>query len=191
MKYLIVGLGNIGESYKNTRHNIGFKILDAWSKASNLDFTLSRYAYFLETKFKGRALIFIKPTTYVNLSGKAVSYWLQKKKIPVENLLVISDDLNLQLGKLKLKLKGGDGGHNGLKNIEEFLGSKKYSRLKFGIGHKFNKGEQRNYVLGEWTQEENIEINKKILESIEIIKSFTSIGTERTMNFFNKKKLKF
>lgn len=187
MKYLIVGLGNIGPEYRNTRHNIGFKILDALARASNFSFDSARLAFKGETRFKGRTLICIKPTTYMNLSGKAVSYWMQKEKIPQENVLVITDDLALPFGTLRMKTKGSDGGHNGLKNIQLILGTNVYPRLRFGVGDNFQRGRQVDYVLSEWTEEEEERLAERVEKSIEIIKSFVSIGSELTMSAFNNK----
>ncbi len=187
MKYLIVGLGNIGNEYAKTRHNIGFEVLDALAKASNISFQDSRYAYKAETKIKGRSVILIKPTTYMNLSGRAVNYWLQKEKIVLENLLVIVDDIALPLGTLRLRPGGSDGGHNGLANINEVLGHSKYARLRFGIGNNFPKGQQVNYVLGKWTDEEWTIIHPRIELATEIISSFVTIGIERTMSAYNNK----
>ena len=187
MKYLIAGLGNIGAEYKNTRHNIGFQILDALAGASNILFNDKRYGFVGEYKFKARTFILVKPTTYMNLSGRAVSYWLQKEEIPIENLLVLVDDLALPFGTLRLKSKGSAGGHNGLENINQVLGRNDYARLRFGIGDNFHKGFQVDYVLGEWSAEEKKELPAKIDNCIEIIQSFGTIGVERTMNFYNKK----
>lgn len=187
MKYLIVGLGNIGSEYSKTRHNIGFDILDAFAEASNIVFTDARYGAISEVKLKGRILKLLKPSTYMNLSGNAVRYWLQKEKIPVENLLIIVDDLAIPFGSLRIRAKGSDGGHNGLKHINELLGTNNYARLRFGIGSNFSKGNQINYVLGEWTDEENISLNKMYDICNEIIKSFVFLGVDRTMNLHNKK----
>lgn len=187
MKYLIAGLGNIGAEYKNTRHNIGFQILDALAGASNILFNDKRYGFVGEYKFKARSFILLKPTTYMNLSGRAISYWLQKEEIPIENLLVLVDDLALPFGTLRLKAKGSAGGHNGLENINQVLGRNDYARLRFGIGNNFHKGFQVDYVLGEWNAEEKKELPGKIDNCIEIIQSFGTIGIERTMNFYNKK----
>ncbi len=187
MKYLIAGLGNIGAEYKNTRHNIGFQILDALAGASNISFNDKRYGFVAEYKFKARNFLLLKPTTYVNLSGRAVAYWLQKEDIEISNLLVLVDDLALPFGTVRLRAKGGSGGHNGLENINQVLGRNDYARLRFGIGDNFHKGFQVDYVLGEWTREEEKELPAKIDTCIEIIQSFGTIGTERTMNFFNKK----
>lgn len=188
MKYLIAGLGNIGSEYSNTRHNIGFMVLDALAKASNINFNDARYGSITEVKHKGRVFILLKPSTYMNLSGKAVSYWLQKEKIPVENLLVILDDIALPLGSLRLRANGSDGGHNGLKSIDSILGHQNYARLRFGIGGDFPKGYQVDYVLGEWDDDEKKILPERLNKVSEIIFSFGTIGLERTMNFFNKKK---
>ena len=188
MKYLIVGLGNPGEEYKNTRHNIGFKILDALADASNIVFSDGRYGWVAEYKFKARTLILLKPTTFMNLSGKAVNYWMQKENIPLENVLVLVDDLALPLGSLRLRAKGSDAGHNGLKNINQMLGSQDYARLRFGIGDNFRQGQQVDYVLGEWDKQEKLELPALIDTSIEIVKSFVTIGVGQTMTFFNKRK---
>lgn len=188
MKYLIAGLGNIGSEYSNTRHNIGFMVLDALAKASNISFNDARYGSVAEVKHKGRTFILLKPSTYMNLSGKAISYWLQKEKIPLENLLVIVDDIALPLCTLRLRAAGSDGGHNGLKSIDEILGTKDYARLRFGIGGDFPKGYQVDYVLGEWTSEESKQLPESMKAAFDIIFSFGTIGIERTMNFFNKRK---
>ena len=187
MKYLIAGLGNIGAEYKNTRHNIGFQILDALAGASNISFNDKRYGFVAEYKFKARTFILLKPTTYMNLSGRAVAYWLQKESIELSNLLVLVDDLALPFGTIRVRAKGGAGGHNGLENINQVLGRNDYTRLRFGIGDNFHKGFQVDYVLGDWSKEEEKELPAKIDTCIEIIQSFATIGTERTMNFFNKK----
>lgn len=187
MKYLIVGLGNIGAEYANTRHNIGFKILDALSGASNIVFTPDRYADRSVLKFKGRQFILIKPSTYMNLSGKAVNYWLQKEKLQLENLLVLTDDLALNLGHVRIKTKGSDGGHNGLKDINDVLGSNQYARLRFGIGNAFPQGNQIDYVLGQWSDEEKNILPERIDLCIEAIKAFGTIGIQRTMNQYNNK----
>lgn len=184
MKYLIVGLGNIGDEYHNTRHNVGFKVLDALAKASNISFTDSRYGAVAELKHKGRTLVLLKPSTFMNRSGMAVNYWLKAAKIPLERTFIVVDDLALPFGKLRIRPKGGAGGHNGLTNIEQLVGAK-YARLRFGIGNDFHQGQQINYVLGEWSDEENNELPAKLETAGEIIKSFTTIGLERTMNQFN------
>lgn len=185
MKYLIAGLGNIGQEYENTRHNIGFRILDALAGASNIVFGDSRYGFVTEMKFKARTFVLLKPTTYVNLSGRAVNYWLKKENIPLSNLFVVVDDIALPFGTIRIKAKGSDGGHNGLRNISEVLGTNQYARLRFGIGDNFSRGRQVDYVLGKWTAEEEKELPFLIDKSMEAIKSFGTIGIERTMNFFN------
>ena len=187
MKYLIAGLGNIGPEYKNTRHNIGFQILDALAEASNISFNDKRYGFVAEYNYKARSFILLKPSTYMNLSGRAVNYWLQKEKIDIKNLLVVVDDIALPFGTLRVRAKGGAGGHNGLENINQVLGRNDYARLRFGIGDSFHKGYQVDYVLGEWTKVEQKELPFKIDDAIEIIKSFGTIGVERTMNFHNKR----
>lgn len=187
MKYLIVGLGNIGEEYKKTRHNIGFEVLDAMVKASNSSFSDKRYGFVAILKHKGRIFVCLKPNTYMNLSGKAVNYWLQKEKIPIKNLLVVVDDLAIPFGTIRIKSKGNNGGHNGLKNIDELLGTNNYSRLRFGIGNEFGQGQQVNYVLSKWSEDEEKQLEERIKKMSEAVYSFGSIGIERTMNFFNGK----
>lgn len=187
MKYLIAGLGNIGAEYQYTRHNIGFRVLDALAKASNIVFTDRRYGEVAELKVKGKTLILLKPSTYMNLSGNAVRYWLKEEKIPVENLLVVVDDLALPFGSLRLKGKGGDAGHNGLKNIQSVLGTQVYSRLRFGIGSEFSKGRQIDYVLGEFSDEEEKSLPERLETADEIIKSFCLAGLQNTMNQYNNK----
>lgn len=186
-KFLIVGLGNIGEKYQNTRHNIGFKILDFFTSKENIAFETVKLADKAQYKLKGRTFIFLKPNTYMNLSGKAVKYWLEKEKIPLENLLIITDDLNLPFGTLRLKTKGSDGGHNGLKDIQEKLNTTKYNRFRFGISDNFGKGRQVDYVLSEWTSEENEKLGERLEKSMEVIKSFGLSGMNNTMNGFNGK----
>lgn len=186
MKYLIVGLGNIGNEYDNTRHNIGFTILDALAKASNISFSDKRYGFTVEMKYASRTLILLKPNTFVNLSGRSVHYWMQKEKIPVENVLILVDDLALPLGKIRLRSKGGDAGHNGLKSIQQILCTNEYSRLRFGIGDDFPRGYQVEHVLGKWTREEEETVNSKLEKCIDIIKSFVTIGIELTMTKYNK-----
>ncbi len=186
-KFLIVGLGNIGEEYANTRHNIGFMVLDAIAKENNLKFNTGRLADIVEYKFKGKTLILIKPSTYMNLSGKAVNYWLQAEKISIENLLVVTDDIALPLGALRLKGKGSDGGHNGLKNIQETLNTPNYARLRFGVGSEFSKGNQVNFVLGKWSTEEEKLIEPRIKLAVEMIQGFATIGLQRTMTAYNNK----
>ena len=187
MKFLITGLGNPGSKYESTRHNVGFKVLDALANASNTKFSVDRHGEVTEIKHKGRTLLLLKPTTFMNLSGKAVNYWLQKEKIGVENSLVITDDISLPLGQLRMKGKGSDGGHNGLKSIQESLGTNKYPRLRFGIGNDFHQGQQVNYVLGNWELSEIQTIESKIKIANDIICSFCTIGIDRTMNFYNNK----
>ncbi|MEQ8910449.1 MAG: aminoacyl-tRNA hydrolase [Vicingaceae bacterium] len=187
MKYLIVGLGNIGSQYKNTRHNIGFKTLDAFAEASNVVFGPNRYADTATAKYKGRTLVLVKPTTLMNLSGKAVNYYLQEEKIPLERLLIITDDLALPFGTLRLKAKGSDGGHNGLKHINQVLGRQDYARLRFGIGDEFSRGNQIDYVLGEWGADEEEKLPERIEQCQKIIQAFTTIGVHRTMSEYNGK----
>ncbi len=186
MKYLIVGLGNIGEEYKDTRHNIGFNVLDAFANASNTAFTDRRYGFVCEVKYKGRTFILLKPSTFVNLSGNAVNYWLKKEKIPVENLLVIVDDIALPLGSIRMRSKGSDGGHNGLAHINTILATNEYTRIRIGIGNSFRKGRQVNYVLGKLTPGEKKFMEERIALAVEMVKSFGTIGTELTMTTFNK-----
>jgi PTH1 family peptidyl-tRNA hydrolase len=187
MKYLIVGLGNIGSEYQNTRHNIGFTILDAFANASNIFFTDNRYGATAELKLKGRMLILLKPSTFMNLSGNAVRYWMQKENVPIENVLIVVDDLALPFGTLRLKPKGSDAGHNGLRNIQEILGHSNYIRLRFGIGSDFHRGQQVDYVLSSWSEEEQKTLPERIEKSIEMIKSFCLAGITNTMNAFNNK----
>ena len=189
MKYLIVGLGNIGPEYQDTRHNIGFNVLDAFAKASNTVFEDRRYGAVAEVKLKGHPLILLKPSTYMNLSGKAVSYWMQKEKIALEDLLVLVDDLALPFGTLRLRGQGSDGGHNGLKSINDCLGTTKYARLRFGIGNEFVRGKQIDYVLGEWREEEMKYMGKLLDCCKEIISSFVLLGLSKTMTSFNGKKI--
>lgn len=186
-KFLIAGLGNIGAEYSETRHNIGFKILDALSGASNISFSPDRYASKAELSIKGRKLILIKPTTYMNLSGKAVNYWLKQEKIPLSNLLVLVDELALPFGSLRLKTKGSDGGHNGLKDINQVLATQNYSRLRFGIGNEYSKGKQIDYVLGEWSSNELETLDSRMETAAEAIKSFVLAGPQLTMTQFNGK----
>lgn len=187
MKYLIAGLGNIGSEYHYTRHNIGFRVLDALAKASNIVFTDKRYGETTELKVKGKTLILLKPSTYMNLSGNAIRYWLQAEKIPVENLLVILDDLALPFGSLRLKGKGSDAGHNGLRSIQSILGTQEYARLRFGIGSDFPKGGQVDYVLGEFSDEDEKALPERFEMCEDIIKSFCLAGLQNTMNQFNNK----
>jgi len=186
-KYLIVGLGNIGAEYVNTRHNIGFKILDFLARKEGLDFQTVKLGSLAEYKFKGRSLLLLKPNTYMNLSGKAVQYWMEKEKIPLENIFVITDDLNLSFGTIRIKPKGSDGGHNGLKNINLVLNTNQYTRFRFGISDEFKKGKQIDYVLGEWNTAENEALPERLELASEIIKSFGTAGLENTMTSFNGK----
>lgn len=188
MKYLIVGLGNIGPEYQDTRHNIGFNVLDALAKASNAVFEDIRYGAVCEIKIKGRTLVLLKPNTYMNLSGKAVSYWMQKEKIGLEDLFVVVDDLALPFGTIRLRGQGSDGGHNGLKSINELLGSNAYARLRFGIGSDFMKGRQVDYVLGTWQGEEAEHLPVLLNTCGEAITCFVLQGIARAMNLFNTKK---
>ena len=187
MKFLIAGLGNIGAEYANTRHNIGFTVLDAFAEASNFTFQSDRLGSVAYAKHKGRTLVLIKPSTYMNLSGKAINYWLQQEKISIENLLVITDDIALPFGTVRIRSKGGDGGHNGLTSIIETLGTQEFARVRFGIGSDFAKGYQSDYVLGEWSDEQKKLLPERIKKSIEVIKSFATIGLQNTMNQYNKK----
>lgn len=186
-KFLIVGLGNIGPKYHNTRHNIGFKVLDHLAQENEIIFETVKLGDKATYKFKGRTFILLKPSTYMNLSGKAVRYWLEKEKIDLENLLVITDDLNLPYGTLRLKAKGSDGGHNGLKDIQQQLNTTKYNRFRFGISDEFSKGKQIDYVLGEWSEEENKQMKERLDKSVALIKSFGTAGLSNTMNSFNGK----
>ncbi|MEO6348249.1 MAG: aminoacyl-tRNA hydrolase [Aquaticitalea sp.] len=184
-KFLIVGLGNIGEDYANTRHNIGFKILDFLAEHESLTFETQKLGDMAVYKFKGRQFMLLKPSTYMNLSGKAVTYWMNKENIPMENLLIITDDLNLPFGTIRLKTKGSDGGHNGLKDIQDKLQTTNYNRFRFGISDVFSQGRQIDYVLGEWTAEENQKLSERMEKSIELIKSYGTAGINITMNTFN------
>lgn len=186
-KYLVVGLGNIGAEYVNTRHNIGFKVLDALAKKESLKFETVKLGDVAEYSIKGRKLILLKPNTYMNLSGKAVLYYLQKENIPIENLLIITDDLNLSFGTIRIKAKGTDGGHNGLKSIQYLLNTSEYPRFRFGISDAFKKGQQVDYVLGNWTDEEDKALEERLSKSIEIIQSFALAGLQTTMNTYNGK----
>lgn len=187
MKYLIVGLGNPGSKYADTRHNIGFDVLDALIKDSESSFETARYADRAEIKFKGRKLVLIKPNTFMNLSGKAVHFWLQKEKIPMSNLLIISDDLALPFGTLRLKGKGSAGGHNGLKDIEAVLKTGIYSRLRFGIGSDYARGKQADFVLGPWSLEEQNDLSERIIQSTKFVLSFVTMGLNMTMSALNGK----
>lgn len=187
MKYLIVGLGNIGSEYAETRHNIGFKVLDAFAEASNAVFSTERYGDVAEVRFKGRIFVLLKPSTYMNNSGKAVNYWLRKENIEPSDMLVVLDDLALPVGTLRIRGKGNDGGHNGLKSIDACIGTNAYPRLRCGIGHDFGQGQQVDYVLGEWQPQERETLSGVIDTAVEAIRSFGTQGIERTMNQYNKK----
>lgn len=186
MKFLIVGLGNIGSEYANTRHNIGFDVVDYLAKDFGASFIQNTHGDIAEVKHKGRTLILLKPSTYMNLSGKAVKYWMDKHKIQPENLLVIVDDLHLDLGKMRLRDKGSDGGHNGLKDIQEKFGHNNYVRLRMGIGKDFHPGQQVNYVLGKWKVNEKEDVEKMINKASEAIKNFVTIGLKLTMDSLNR-----
>ncbi|MES2240306.1 MAG: aminoacyl-tRNA hydrolase [Bacteroidota bacterium] len=186
-KFLIVGLGNIGAEYVNTRHNIGFKVLDYLARKENLDFQTVKLGSLAEYKFKGRSFFLLKPNTYMNLSGKAVQYWMEKENIPLENVFVITDDLNLSFGTIRIKPKGSDGGHNGLKNINLVLNTNLYTRFRFGISDEFKKGRQVDYVLGDWNEAEKEALSERLELASEIIKSFGTAGLENTMTTFNGK----
>lgn len=187
MKYLIVGLGNIGAEYQNTRHNIGFRVVDALAEKAGVSFSTDRYGAVAEMRHRGHIVTLLKPSTYMNLSGKAVRYWLEATKTPIENLLIIVDDIALPFGSLRMRMKGSDGGHNGLKNINEILGSDAYSRIRFGIGGDFPRGFQVDHVLGQWTSEEEAQMAEKLKTFVDASLSFVSIGAQRTMNTYNKK----
>ncbi len=187
MKYLIVGLGNIGAEYQETRHNIGFMILDAFAKASNITFETKRYGDVAETRVKNQQLLLLKPSTYMNLSGNAVKYWMDKEHIPLENVLILVDDLALPLGTIRIKGKGSDAGHNGLKNIAAMLGTQDYARLRFGIGSDFPKGMQIDFVLGHFSASDLELLAPRIEIAVEAMKSFCLSGLNFTMNNFNNK----
>ena len=186
-KFLIVGLGNIGAEYVNTRHNIGFKILDHFAKKEQLSFQTVKLGALAVYKFKGRTFFLLKPNTYMNLSGKAVQYWMDKENIPLENIMAITDDLNLSFGTIRIKPKGSDGGHNGLKNINLILNTNQYTRFRFGISDEFKKGKQIDYVLGDWDDAEKTALPERLETAYEIIKSFGTAGLENTMTTFNGK----
>jgi len=186
MKYLIVGLGNIGEEYADTRHNAGFMVLDAFAQASNSSFVDKRYGSVCSVKVKGNEFILLKPSTFVNLSGNAVRYWLNKEKLQSGNLLVIVDDIALPLGSIRMRSKGSDGGHNGLAHISSVLATNEYARIRIGIGNGYRRGSQVNYVLGEWSDDEKKILEERIGLAIEMIKSFGLVGAELTMTIFNK-----
>jgi len=186
-KFLIVGLGNIGSEYVNTRHNIGFKVLDYIVNQENSSFNSVKLGDLAEIKIKGKTVFLLKPNTYMNLSGKAVKYWMDKENITKENILVITDDLNLPFGTIRIKSKGSDGGHNGLKNIQLLLNSTEYPRFRFGIRDDFKKGKQVDYVLGEWDEEEKEKLKERLKLTSEVVKSFVLSGLNNTMNAFNGK----
>lgn len=187
MKFLIFGLGNIGEEYVSTRHNIGFKVVDKMAADAGVSFLSRRYCDVAEVKYKGRVFLLLKPTTYMNRSGLAVRYWMNKEKVPVSSILVVVDDIALPLGTLRMKMKGGDGGHNGLISITEHLGTNEFPRLRFGIGDSFPRGYQVDYVLGRWTPEEETVVQPKLDNAVEMIKSFGTVGIELTMTAYNNK----
>ena len=187
MNYLIVGLGNIGVEYINTRHNMGFMVLDAWAQASNIVFESGRYGDRATISFKGRKFTLLKPSTYMNLSGKAVRYWMNELKIPVENILIISDDLNIPFGTLRLRKNGSAGGHNGLTNITEMLGTQEYARIRVGIGNDFGRGQQRGFVLGDLSKEEKEQMPDLCKRVIDGVKAWATIGADRAMNTVNTK----
>lgn len=188
MKFLIAGLGNIGDEYTETRHNIGFKIVEALAEEAGASFILERYAMYATFRYKGKSIHLVKPTTYMNLSGKAVKYWMEKLEIKKEQLMVIVDDLAIPFGDLRIRSKGSDGNHNGLTSVQELLQTTEYPRMRFGIAGNFPKGKQVNYVLGKWTEEEKKLLPEKIQTSCHAVKSFATIGLERTMNIFNSLK---
>jgi len=184
-KYLVVGLGNIGEAYLETRHNIGFKIVDALAKQHETPFQTAKLGAVATVKIKGRSVLLLKPSTYMNRSGKAIKYWIEKENIPLENLLVITDDINLSFGTLRLKTKGSDGGHNGLKDIQNSLQTSTYNRFRFGVGANFSKGKQIDYVLGTWVTDEIASLPERFETSVQLITTFVFAGVKNTMNQFN------
>lgn len=186
-KFLIVGLGNIGAEYANTRHNIGFKVLDFLARQESLNFETVKLGALAEYKVKGRTLLLLKPNTYMNLSGKAIQYWMEKEKITKENILVITDDLNLPFGTIRIKPKGSDGGHNGLKSIQQTLNTADYPRFRFGISDDFKKGRQVDYVLGEWDDDEKAKLPERLEMSVKAIQSFALSGLGNTMSDYNGK----
>ncbi|MDR1417018.1 MAG: aminoacyl-tRNA hydrolase [Prevotellaceae bacterium] len=188
MKYLIACLGNVGPEYEDTRHNVGFKVADTLAAAAGLRFSVGRYGSLAELHHRGRTLILLKPSTYMNLSGKAVSYWLQAEKIPAEKLLVVLDDLNLPFGRLRMRGGGSDGGHNGLKNIALTLGNENYARLRCGVGSDFGRGQQIDFVLGEWTDDERKRLPDYLDKAADAVKTFATVGLERAMNLVNTAK---
>ena len=187
MKYLVVGLGNIGSEYANTRHNIGFMILDAFAEASNISFSSQRYGDVAQMRLKNKQLVLLKPSTYMNLSGNAVRYWMQKENIPVENILVIVDDIALPFGAIRIKTGGSDAGHNGLKNIAQMIGTQAYARLRFGIGNDFPRGCQIDYVLGTFKEEERKALSERVKVACEAISEYILAGAQTAMCKFNNK----
>lgn len=190
MKYLIAGLGNMGADYDGTRHNVGFDVVDLLAKEFDVPFKNDTQGDLAEFKFKGRTFILLKPSTYMNLSGKAVRYWMQKKNIQTQNLLVIVDDMNIPFGTMRLRGKGKDGGHNGLKDINEKAGGNNYARIRFGIGSEFSKGRQVDFVLGKWNSEEQEQLPELLRTAADMVKGFGTIGLQHTMSQFNSKKKK-
>ena len=186
MKYLIAGLGNVGAEYEGTRHNVGFMVVDEMARNAEVRWSLERRAYRTELKIKGRTLILIKPTTYMNLSGEAVRYWLQTEKVPLENLLVVVDDIALPIGTLRMRKQGSGGGHNGLRNIETLLGRNDYCRLRIGVGNNFGRGQQIDYVLGPFSSEEQADLAPTLEKACEAVSCFATQGPDRAMNFYNK-----
>ncbi|UII81183.1 aminoacyl-tRNA hydrolase [Flagellimonas sp. CMM7] len=184
-KFLIVGLGNIGSEYEETRHNIGFKVLDFLSEQENFVFESAKLGAIASFKHKGRSILCLKPSTYMNLSGKAVKYWMEKEKISLENILIVTDDINLDFGTIRLKTKGSDGGHNGLKDIQNTLQTSQYNRFRFGVGSQFGKGKQVDYVLGKWNTDEAKQLSERLSKSADLIRSFVFSGINNTMNQFN------
>lgn len=184
-KFLIVGLGNIGSEYEETRHNIGFKVLDFLSEQEDFAFESAKLGAIATFKHKGKSILCLKPSTYMNLSGKAVKYWMEKEKISLENILIITDDINLDFGTIRLKTKGSDGGHNGLKDIQNTLQTSQYNRFRFGVGSQFGKGKQVDYVLGKWNTDEAKQLSERLTKSTDLIRSFVFSGIKNTMNKFN------
>lgn len=187
MKYLIVGLGNIGPEYENTRHNIGFKVLDTLLGTSGTFFSPKRYGDVASVKYRGRTLVLLKPSTFMNRSGQAVDYWLKKEKLDPDRMMIVTDDLALPFGKIRIRGKGSDGGHNGLKSINEILGTQDYPRLRFGIGDEFQRGQQVDYVLSPWSDEQQQKLSERMAVAAEAIQAFSTIGMGQTMTQFNKK----
>ncbi len=185
MKYLIVGLGNIGDEYRNTRHNIGFRMLDAFAEASNIAFEDKRYGFVGHGRVKNAEVVLLKPSTFMNLSGNAVRYWMKEENIPLENIFILVDDLNLPFGQLRIRKQGSNGGHNGLGHIQSVLNTPNYARLRFGIGNDYSRGAQINFVLGQWSDEEEKTIQELLPKTTEIIKSFCLQGIDKTMNLYN------